>query len=82
MCILLPLVLGPGEILDIDAEYISFNSYDVHFVCRQEGWRLEHQDPRDPSSEIIFKGIVFNEMKGFFVCSQEKVIAFQLTSTS
>ena len=41
------------------------------FVCRQEGWRLEHQDPRDPSSEIIIKGIVFNEMKGVFVCSQE-----------
>ena len=64
---------------------ISFNSYhveNVRFVCRQEGWRLEHQDPRDPSSEIIFKGIVFNEMKGFFVCSQEKVVAFQLTSTS
>ena len=31
---------------------------------RQEGWRLEHQDPRDPTSPIMFKGIVFNEMKG------------------
>ena len=31
---------------------------------RQEGWRLEHMDPRDKSTPIIFKGIVFNEMKG------------------
>ena len=54
---------------------ICFKRYDgenVDFLCRQEGWRLEHQDPRDPSSEIIVKGIVFNEMKGFFVCSQKK----------
>jgi presequence protease len=31
---------------------------------RQEGWRLEHVDPRDPSTPITFKGVVFNEMKG------------------
>lgn len=31
---------------------------------RQEGWRLEHVDPRDLSTPIIFKGVVFNEMKG------------------
>jgi Zn-dependent M16 (insulinase) family peptidase len=31
---------------------------------RQEGWRLEHVDPRDPTTPITFKGIVFNEMKG------------------
>jgi len=31
---------------------------------RQEGWRLEHSDLTDPSSDIIFKGVVFNEMKG------------------
>ena len=31
---------------------------------RQEGWRLEHVDPRDISTPIIFKGIIFNEMKG------------------
>ena len=34
---------------------------------RQEGWRLEHEDPRDPDSPIVFKGVVFNEMKGVFV---------------
>ncbi|KAG0213433.1 Mitochondrial presequence protease [Mortierella sp. GBA30] len=31
---------------------------------KQEGWRLEHEDPNDKNSPIIFKGIVYNEMKG------------------
>lgn len=33
---------------------------------RQEGWRLEHTDINDKNSPIIFKGVVFNEMKGVF----------------
>lgn len=36
---------------------------------RQEGWRLENEDPSDPSSPLVFKGVVFNEMKGAFVSS-------------
>ncbi|XP_015189441.1 PREDICTED: presequence protease, mitochondrial [Polistes dominula] len=32
----------------------------------QEGWRLEHTDVNDQNSPIIFKGVVFNEMKGVF----------------
>uniref|UniRef100_A0A673M1Z3 Presequence protease, mitochondrial n=1 Tax=Sinocyclocheilus rhinocerous TaxID=307959 RepID=A0A673M1Z3_9TELE len=32
----------------------------------QEGWRLEHETPTDPSSRLVFKGVVFNEMKGVF----------------
>jgi len=31
---------------------------------RQEGWRLEHSDPKDASTPITLKGVVFNEMKG------------------
>lgn len=34
---------------------------------RQEGWRLEYRDLHDKNSEIGFKGVVFNEMKGAFV---------------
>ncbi|XP_046847689.1 presequence protease, mitochondrial-like [Xenia sp. Carnegie-2017] len=30
----------------------------------QEGWRLEHEDINDPQTPLIFKGVVFNEMKG------------------
>ena len=36
-------------------------------ACRQEGWRLEHSKIDDPLSPIVFKGVVFNEMKGYFV---------------
>ncbi|XP_018330906.1 presequence protease, mitochondrial [Agrilus planipennis] len=32
----------------------------------QEGWRLENTDPEDPKSDIIIKGVVYNEMKGVF----------------
>ncbi|XP_074650710.1 presequence protease, mitochondrial-like isoform X2 [Tubulanus polymorphus] len=32
----------------------------------QEGWRLEQSELSDPKSPIIFKGVVFNEMKGVF----------------
>ncbi|CAM4587891.1 unnamed protein product [Leuciscus chuanchicus] len=32
----------------------------------QEGWRLEHETPTDPTSRVVFKGVVFNEMKGVF----------------
>uniref|UniRef100_A0A287BLP3 Presequence protease, mitochondrial n=1 Tax=Sus scrofa TaxID=9823 RepID=A0A287BLP3_PIG len=32
----------------------------------QEGWRLEHEDPSDPQTPLVFKGVVFNEMKGVF----------------
>ncbi|KTW30121.1 hypothetical protein T552_00599 [Pneumocystis carinii B80] len=30
----------------------------------QEGWRLENEDPKDPQSPIVYKGVVYNEMKG------------------
>lgn len=41
-----------------------------HIDFLQEGFRLEHQDVNDPKSPIIFKGVVFNEMKGVFVENQ------------
>ncbi|ORY87648.1 peptidase M16C associated-domain-containing protein [Protomyces lactucae-debilis] len=31
---------------------------------QQEGWRLEHKDPKDTATPIEFKGVVYNEMKG------------------
>ncbi|XP_030054786.1 presequence protease, mitochondrial [Microcaecilia unicolor] len=36
----------------------------------QEGWRLEHENPTDAHSPLVFKGIVFNEMKGAFTSSE------------
>lgn len=32
----------------------------------QEGWRLENKDLKEPNSELIIKGVVYNEMKGAF----------------
>ncbi|XP_052861714.1 presequence protease, mitochondrial [Anopheles cruzii] len=32
----------------------------------QEGWRLEHSELQDCKSEYVFKGVVYNEMKGVF----------------
>lgn len=32
----------------------------------QEGWRLENVNPNDIKSDIIIKGVVYNEMKGVF----------------
>ncbi|CAH0599898.1 unnamed protein product [Chrysodeixis includens] len=32
----------------------------------QEGWRLEHSNVEDKLSNIMFKGVVYNEMKGAF----------------
>ncbi|KAJ3386763.1 Presequence protease, mitochondrial [Entophlyctis sp. JEL0112] len=33
---------------------------------KQEGWRLEHEVPDDSTTPIVFKGVVYNEMKGVF----------------
>ncbi len=30
----------------------------------QEGCRVEFSDPQDPASDLVYKGVVFNEMKG------------------
>ncbi|XP_053675504.1 presequence protease, mitochondrial [Anopheles nili] len=32
----------------------------------QEGWRLEHAELQNRQSEYVFKGVVYNEMKGAF----------------
>ena len=38
----------------------NLNYYDF----RQEGHRLEFKDPEDPNSGLMYKGVVYNEMKG------------------
>ncbi len=30
----------------------------------QEGWRLEFEQPEDPSTPLVYRGVVYNEMKG------------------
>ncbi|KAF4801866.1 Presequence protease, mitochondrial [Turdus rufiventris] len=43
----------------------------------QEGWRLEHENPADPQTPLVFKGVVFNEMKGAFT-DNERIFAQHL----
>nr|XP_045007862.1 presequence protease, mitochondrial isoform X2 [Jaculus jaculus] len=43
----------------------------------QEGWRLEHENPSDPQTPLIFKGVVFNEMKGAFT-DNERIFSQKL----
>ncbi|XP_029811459.1 presequence protease, mitochondrial [Suricata suricatta] len=45
----------------------------------QEGWRLEHENPRDPQTPLTFKGVVFNEMKGAFT-DNERIFSQHLQS--
>jgi len=47
---------------------------------RQEGWRLEHADVNNKDSPIVFKGVVFNEMKGVFNDNQA-ILAEYLLNT-
>ncbi|CAJ0636290.1 329_t:CDS:10 [Entrophospora sp. SA101] len=52
---------------------------------KQEGWRLENQDPQDSSTPLQFKGIVYNEMKGqmsdagYLFCSKVQQYMFPNT---
>lgn len=41
-----------------------------HLFLPQEGWRLEPEDLLAPSSPLVIKGVVFNEMKGAYANSQ------------
>ena len=41
--------------------------FKMFFFVLKEGWRLEHEVTEDKSTPIIFKGVVFNEMKGYYV---------------
>ena len=45
----------------LDATFFS-RLHELDFA--QEGHRLEFAEPENPDSELLFKGVVFNEMKG------------------
>ena len=52
-----------NNLLDVYLDSAFFPRLDpLDFA--QEGHRLEFADPADPDSELVFKGVVFNEMKG------------------
>ena len=51
------------NLLDVYLDAVFFSRLDpLDFA--QEGHRVEFADPDDKNSELVFKGVVFNEMKG------------------
>ncbi|MDT8383088.1 MAG: insulinase family protein [Gammaproteobacteria bacterium] len=51
------------NLLDVYLDAVFFSSLD-ELDFAQEGHRIEFATPNDPNSELTFKGVVFNEMKG------------------
>lgn len=51
------------NLLDVYLDAVFFSRID-ELDFRQEGHRVEFSEPDNADSELVFKGIVFNEMKG------------------
>lgn len=51
------------NLLDVYIDAVFFPTLN-RYSFLQEGHRLEFKKQKDPSSELLFKGIVYNEMKG------------------
>jgi len=51
------------NLLDVYLDAVFFSNLD-ELDFAQEGHRIEFETPDDPDSELTFKGVVFNEMKG------------------
>jgi Zn-dependent M16 (insulinase) family peptidase len=52
-----------NNLLDVYLDAVFFTSLnELDFA--QEGHRLEFEKPDDPSSNLMYKGVVYNEMKG------------------
>ena len=52
-----------NNLLDVYLDAVFFSRLDpLDFA--QEGHRVEFAEPGNPGSELVYKGVVFNEMKG------------------
>ncbi|RLQ23219.1 peptidase M16 [Seongchinamella sediminis] len=52
-----------NNLLEVYLDAVFFSRLDpLDFA--QEGHRVEFKEPDNPDSELVFKGVVFNEMKG------------------
>lgn len=52
-----------NNLLDVYLDAVFFSRLD-ELDFAQEGHRLEFADPKNADSELVYKGVVFNEMKG------------------
>ncbi len=51
------------NLLDVYLDAVFFSRlHELDFA--QEGHRIEFENPQNPDSDLMFKGVVFNEMKG------------------
>ncbi|MDH5327547.1 MAG: insulinase family protein [Gammaproteobacteria bacterium] len=51
------------NLLDVYLDAVFFsNLHELDFA--QEGHRVEFAEPENPQSDLVYKGVVFNEMKG------------------
>lgn len=51
------------NLLDVYLDAVFFSRLD-ELDFAQEGHRVEFAEPENPNSNLVFKGVVFNEMKG------------------
>lgn len=52
-----------NNLLEVYLDAVFFSRLDpLDFA--QEGHRVEFEQPQDPASKLVYKGVVFNEMKG------------------
>lgn len=51
------------NLLDVYLDAVFFSRLD-ELDFAQEGHRVEFVEPENPNSELVYKGVVFNEMKG------------------
>jgi Zn-dependent M16 (insulinase) family peptidase len=52
-----------NNLLDVYLDAVFFTRlHELDFA--QEGWRVEFEEPENPDSDLVYKGVVFNEMKG------------------
>jgi len=52
-----------NNLLDVYLDAVFFSRLD-ELDFRQEGHRVEFSETENPNSELVYKGVVFNEMKG------------------
>ena len=52
-----------NNLLDVYLDAVFFSRLD-ELDFAQEGHRFEFDKPNDPESDLVYKGVVFNEMKG------------------
>jgi hypothetical protein len=52
-----------NNLLDVYLDAVFFSRLD-ELDFAQEGHRLEFSEPENPGSDLVYKGVVFNEMKG------------------